>query len=56
MFQLQVLQVEVNLAIRSMGPVDERKQEFTFDCYFRWSGRSSSSVLQAVLDGPAAQF
>ena len=28
-------EVEVNLAIRSMGPVDESKQIFTLDCYFR---------------------
>ena len=27
--------VEVNIAIRSMGPVDETKQSFTLDCYFR---------------------
>ena len=27
--------VEVNLAIRSMGPVDDNQEKFTFDCYFR---------------------
>ena len=29
------LEVEVNVAIRSMGPVDETSQTFTMDCYFR---------------------
>ena len=29
------LEVEMNVAIRSMGPVDEHKQVFTLDCYFR---------------------
>jgi hypothetical protein len=28
-------QVEVNLFVRSMGPVDEGRQIFTLDCYFR---------------------
>ncbi len=27
--------VTVNINIRSMGPVDERRQEFSLDCYFR---------------------
>ena len=27
--------VEVNIAIRSMGPVDDNQEKFTFDCYFR---------------------
>ena len=27
--------IEVNIFIRSMGPVDESLQKFTFDCYFR---------------------
>ena len=27
--------IEVNLAIRSMGPVDESRNIFTLDCYFR---------------------
>ena len=27
--------IEVNIFIRSMGPVDESFQKFTFDCYFR---------------------
>lgn len=31
----QPLEVEVNIAIRSMGPVDEQKQIFSMDCYFR---------------------
>ena len=30
-----VLQVEINIQIRSMGPVDEESQTFTMDCYFR---------------------
>ena len=30
------LEVEVNIAIRSMGPVDEKKQTFALDCYFRY--------------------
>ena len=29
------LEVEVNVAIRSMGPVDEQSQTFALDCYFR---------------------
>ena len=29
------LEVEVNVAIRSMGPVDEKSQTFALDCYFR---------------------
>lgn len=29
------LEVEVNIAVRSMGPVDELSQTFTLDCYFR---------------------
>lgn len=29
------LEVEVNIAIRSMGPVDEMNQVFSLDCYFR---------------------
>ena len=41
---IPLYQVEVNLAIRSMGPVDERREEFTFDCYFR----SSVSSFQVV--------
>jgi gamma-aminobutyric acid receptor subunit alpha len=46
-------QVEVNLAIRSMGPVDERRQEFTFDCYFRqyWTDTRlsfNSTVIQEL--------
>ena len=28
-------EIKVNLFIRSMGPVDEGLQKFTFDCYFR---------------------
>ena len=27
--------VKVNLAIRSMGPVEDNLEQFTFDCYFR---------------------
>ena len=27
--------MEVNIAVRSMGPVDELSQTFTLDCYFR---------------------
>ena len=33
----EATQVEVNMAIRSMGPVDETKEKFTLDCYFRQS-------------------
>ena len=29
--------VVVNLSIRSMGPVDENRQAFNLDCYFRQS-------------------
>ena len=29
------LDVEMNIAIRSMGPVDEQSQVFSLDCYFR---------------------
>ena len=29
------LEVELNIAIRSMGPIDESKQTFALDCYFR---------------------
>ena len=28
-------EIKVNIFIRSMGPVDESLQKFTFDCYFR---------------------
>ena len=28
-------EIKVNIFIRSMGPVDEGLQKFTFDCYFR---------------------
>lgn len=31
----QPLEVTVNIVIRSMGPVDEQKQTFSLDCYFR---------------------
>ena len=33
-------EIKVNIFIRSMGPVDEGLQKFTFDCYFRqyWYG------------------
>jgi hypothetical protein len=27
--------VIINLSIRSMGPVDETRQAFSLDCYFR---------------------
>ena len=27
--------MEINIAIRSMGPVDERSQTIQLDCYFR---------------------
>ena len=30
-----MFKVEVNVDIRSMGPVDETKQVFSLDCYFR---------------------
>ena len=29
--------VEINMSIRSMGPVDENKMVFALDCYFRQS-------------------
>jgi gamma-aminobutyric acid receptor subunit alpha len=29
------LEVEVNVAVRSIGPVDETSQTFVMDCYFR---------------------
>ena len=29
--------VNVNLAIRSMGPVDDSKEAYSLDCYFRQS-------------------
>ena len=31
----------MNIFIRSMGPIDESLQKFTFDCYFRqfWTDR-----------------
>ncbi len=32
---LSPVQVEVNMFVRSMGPVDEGRQIFTLDCYFR---------------------
>ena len=44
---IPLYQVEVNLAIRSMGPVDERREEFTFDCYFR-SSVSSFHVVCSI--------
>ena len=28
-------EIKVNIFIRSMGPIDESLQKFTFDCYFR---------------------
>merc|ERR1711953_1020379 len=28
-------EVEVNIAIRSMGPIDETQERYTLDCYFR---------------------
>lgn len=28
-------EIKVNIFIRSMGPIDEGLQKFTFDCYFR---------------------
>lgn len=33
--------ITVNIFIRSMGPIDESLQKFTFDCYFRqsWTDR-----------------
>ena len=33
--------LQVNIFIRSMGPIDESLQKFTFDCYFRqfWTDR-----------------
>jgi len=31
------VQVNVNLAIRSMGPVDDSKEAYSLDCYFRQS-------------------
>ena len=34
-FENSATTVVVNLAIRSMGPVDDNREEFTFDCYFR---------------------
>ena len=30
-------EIKVNIFIRSMGPIDESLQKFTFDCYFRQS-------------------
>ena len=44
-------EVEVNLAIRSMGPVDETKEKFTLDCYFRqyWTD-PRLSFNESVLD------
>ena len=32
---LKPTQVEVNIAIRSMGPIDETQERYTLDCYFR---------------------
>ena len=34
-------EITVNIFIRSMGPIDEGLQKFTFDCYFRqfWTDR-----------------
>ena len=32
---ISLLQVEINIQIRSMGPIDEVSQTFTMDCYFR---------------------
>ncbi len=29
--------VVINLSIRSMGPVDENREVFSLDCYFRQS-------------------
>ena len=31
------VQVNVNMAIRSMGPVDDSKEAYSLDCYFRQS-------------------
>ena len=31
------VQVQINMAIRSMGPVDEVRELFSLDCYFRQS-------------------
>ena len=44
-------EVEVNIAIRSMGPVDETKEKFTLDCYFRqyWTD-PRLSFNESVLD------
>ena len=45
-----VTKVEVNLAIRSMGPVDETKQSFTLDCYFRQAScRSDNTVFLGLI-------
>ena len=35
--------IKVNIFIRSMGPVDEGLQKFTFDCYFRqyWTAQNN---------------
>ena len=40
-FLLCCMQVEVNVDIRSMGPVDETRQVFSLDCYFRQYWRDS---------------
>ena len=45
-------EVEVNLYVRSMGPVDEGKNIFTLDIYFRqyWTDRRDlSSISEHVL-------
>ena len=31
----QPVEVELNLAIRNIGPIDELKEVFSIDCYFR---------------------
>ncbi|CAD6197809.1 unnamed protein product [Caenorhabditis auriculariae] len=39
------LQVEVDISIRSMGPISEQKMEFSLDCYFRQKNGSIVGFL-----------
>ncbi|XP_023321281.1 gamma-aminobutyric acid receptor subunit alpha-6 isoform X3 [Eurytemora carolleeae] len=50
------VQVQINMAIRSMGPVDEVRELFSLDCYFRqsWTDTrlrfNTTGISELVLD------
>ena len=46
------VQVQINMAIRSMGPVDEVRELFSLDCYFRqsWTDKRLRLVTHLFLE------